>query len=146
MTETYGLTKRQHDALDIIEEYIERERQSPSFEDIKNALGIASKSSVVRLVRALKDRGMIDFLPHRARSIVVLVSDPAPAKPACPAPVSKDAAATWVALPQHLYARLARFCVERDEKIDAVLADAVELHLDDLGVRVTADVTGGGCG
>lgn len=66
-----GLTPPQADALNAIRK-LSRAGVSPSFEELKVELALASKNSVVRLVRALKDRGLIDYLPYRARSIRIV--------------------------------------------------------------------------
>ena len=68
-----GLTQRQHDALRFIERTIEESGGiSPSYDEIRIALGYASKSSVHRLIRELADRGHIVAEKRRygcARSI-----------------------------------------------------------------------------
>jgi len=67
-----GLTRKQSECLSFIENYIAKNGIPPSFDEMKDALGIRSKSGIHRLVHALKERGHIDFLNHRARSITVL--------------------------------------------------------------------------
>jgi len=66
-----GLTLAQKNALDFITSYIARYGYSPSFDEIKKALGLHSKSGVFRLVRALQERGRIRVLRNRARSITI---------------------------------------------------------------------------
>lgn len=68
---TNGLTPAQKRVLDYIRYYIERNGYSPSFDDIKDAIGLRSKSGVHRLVNALRERGHITFLRNRARSITL---------------------------------------------------------------------------
>lgn len=63
----YGMTKRQQECFDFL-----RDHPSASFDEIRDALGLNSKSGVHRLVTALDERGLIRRLPNRARSIVVV--------------------------------------------------------------------------
>lgn len=64
-----GLTKRQRDLLNYIREYVGTHGFSPSFEEMKDALDLASKSGVHRLVNGLEERGFIESLHGQARSI-----------------------------------------------------------------------------
>ena len=66
------LTKKQHELLVFIHERLSRDGVSPSFDEMKEALNLASKSGVHRLVSALEERGFIRRLPHRARALEVL--------------------------------------------------------------------------
>ncbi len=69
----YSLTHAQHDAFNFIKAYIvENDGVSPSYDEIRVAFGLKSKSGVVRLVEALKERGYIRCLPHTARSITLV--------------------------------------------------------------------------
>lgn len=63
------MTRRQRDALNFIAAYIQEHGISPSFDEINIGLGLNSKSGVHRLVEALRERGEIEYLPYRARSI-----------------------------------------------------------------------------
>ena len=74
-----GLTARQRAAFDFIAAYIARHRVPPSFSEMCDHLGCSSKSSVHRLMAALKERGCIDFIPKRARSITLVEQDAATA-------------------------------------------------------------------
>ena len=66
-----GLTPRMQEALRfIIEYYTDSDGVSPSYTEMKQALGIASKSGVHSLVSALERRGFIKRTPHHYRSIV----------------------------------------------------------------------------
>lgn len=66
------MTEAQKLALDFIVAFIkEHDGVSPSFQEIGNHLGLASKSNVHRLVQALVDYGQIQYVPNRARSITV---------------------------------------------------------------------------
>jgi len=64
-----GVTKRQQDLLVFLRRYIGEHGYSPSFDEIKDELGLASKSGVHRLVNGLKDRGFIRVLHGQSRSI-----------------------------------------------------------------------------
>lgn len=66
------LTKKQHELLLFIHQRLSQDGVSPSFDEMKEALGLASKSGVHRLVSALEERGFIRRLPHRARALEVL--------------------------------------------------------------------------
>lgn len=66
-----GLTPRQKTALDFITSYIAEKGYSPSFDDIKHALGLHSKSGVHRLVHGLKERGHITLRRNQSRSITL---------------------------------------------------------------------------
>jgi repressor LexA len=66
------LTEKQHQLLMFIDERLSASGVAPSFEEMKNALGLHSKSGVHRLVKALEERGFIRRLPHRARALEIL--------------------------------------------------------------------------
>jgi repressor LexA len=66
------LTRKQHELLLFIHKRLSADGVSPSFDEMKEALGLASKSGVHRLVSALEERGFIRRLPHRARALEVL--------------------------------------------------------------------------
>ena len=68
----FGLTKRQHECYQFVLRYIEENGFSPSYEEIKDAMGFSSKSGVHRLVVGLEDRGAIIRKPHQSRSIEVV--------------------------------------------------------------------------
>ena len=67
----YGMTKRQQQLLNFITSYVAQHSYSPTFEEMKVAVGLASKSGVHRLVSGLEERGLIRRLPYRDRSIIV---------------------------------------------------------------------------
>ncbi|KQZ49740.1 hypothetical protein ASD54_12440 [Rhizobium sp. Root149] len=70
---TGGLTHQQADTLRFIQAFItESGGAGPSYDEIKDALGLASKSGVNRLLKALEERGRIRRLPHRARAIEII--------------------------------------------------------------------------
>ncbi len=66
------LTRKQIDLLKLIHTQMEAEGVAPSFDEMKDALDLRSKSGIHRLITALEERGFIRRLPHRARAIEVL--------------------------------------------------------------------------
>jgi len=66
------LTRKQHELLLYINERLSETGVSPSFEEMKDALDLKSKSGVHRLISALEERGFIRRLPNRARALEVL--------------------------------------------------------------------------
>jgi repressor LexA len=66
------LTRKQHELLMFIHERIKETGVSPSFDEMKEALDLASKSGIHRLITALEERGFLRRLPHRARALEVL--------------------------------------------------------------------------
>ena len=66
------LTRKQHELLRFIQIRLEESGISPSFEEMKEALDLKSKSGVHRLISALEERGFIRRLPNRARALEVL--------------------------------------------------------------------------
>jgi repressor LexA len=66
------LTRKQHELLMFIHERIKEGGVSPSFDEMKDALDLASKSGIHRLITALEERGFLRRLPHRARALEVI--------------------------------------------------------------------------
>lgn len=66
------LTKKQHELLMLINKRLHEDGVSPSFEEMKEAVGLKSKSGIHRLISALEERGFIRRLPNRARALEVL--------------------------------------------------------------------------
>ncbi len=66
------LTRKQHELIRFIQQRLEDTGISPSFEEMKEALDLKSKSGVHRLISALEERGFIRRLPNRARALEVL--------------------------------------------------------------------------
>ena len=66
------LTRKQHELLMFIHTRIEQDGVSPSFDEMKEALDLKSKSGIHRLITALEERGFIRRLAHRARALEVL--------------------------------------------------------------------------
>jgi repressor LexA len=107
------LTRKQQELLIFIDERLKSDGVSPSFEEMKDALSLKSKSGVHRLINALEERAFIRRLPNRARALEVLrlpdalkaekpaltlvASRPAPAPPA----VAMLAANDTVVVPLH---------------------------------------------
>lgn len=80
------LTAKQHELIQFIQQRLEETGISPSFEEMKDALDLKSKSGVHRLISALEERGFIRRLPNRARALEVIrqpedAAPPAVAKP-----------------------------------------------------------------
>ncbi|MFD1951391.1 transcriptional repressor LexA [Sphingomonas arantia] len=102
------LTRKQHELLSFISDRLGETGVSPSFEEMKEALDLKSKSGVHRLVSALEERNFIRRLPNRARALEVMrlpegmkslapTPRPAAAAPAAPrAPMPVLAAANDV--------------------------------------------------
>ncbi|MCA0941025.1 transcriptional repressor LexA [Salipiger pacificus] len=66
------LTKKQLDLLDFINRRMARDGVPPSFDEMKDALDLRSKSGIHRLITALEERGFIRRLAHRARAIEIV--------------------------------------------------------------------------
>jgi repressor LexA len=124
------LTRKQHELLLYIHQRLSETGISPSFDEMRDALDLKSKSGIHRLITGLEERGFIRRLPHRARALEVLrlpeemapkrsrreAAEPSPAttvtpfaRPASPTanvgPVSDVSGAEAVSLP--LYGRIA---------------------------------------
>jgi repressor LexA len=115
------LTRKQQELLIFIDERLKADGVSPSFEEMKEALNLKSKSGVHRLINALEERAFIRRLPNRARALEVLrlpealkaerpaltlvSSRPAPPPPAAslqaPPPLAMLAANDTVTVPLH---------------------------------------------
>jgi repressor LexA len=66
------LTKKQLELLRFIDSHMKKRGVSPSFDEMKEALGLKSKSGIHRLITGLEERGFIRRLPHRARALEIL--------------------------------------------------------------------------
>lgn len=120
------LTRKQHELLLFIHDRLKETGIPPSFDEMKEALDLASKSGIHRLITALEERGFIRRLPNRARALEVLrlpdsiapglnaqkkfapsviegslgKTPPAPAQPLRPAPVAiNDDVSATVSVP-----------------------------------------------
>jgi repressor LexA len=81
------LTAKQHELIRFIQQRLEETGISPSFEEMKEALDLKSKSGVHRLISALEERGFLRRLPNRARALEVIrqPGDTTPARTAASA-------------------------------------------------------------
>ncbi|HEX8309405.1 MAG TPA: transcriptional repressor LexA [Allosphingosinicella sp.] len=98
------LTRKQSELLTYIQARLAESGVSPSFEEMKEALALKSKSGVHRLISALEERGFIRRLPNRARALEILRMPEA--QPASPVqlkapPASLQAANDVIELPLH---------------------------------------------
>ena len=75
------LTRKQLELLDFINVHLQRDGVPPSFDEMKAALDLKSKSGIHRLITALEERGFIRRLAHRARAIEILKLPDAMEKP-----------------------------------------------------------------
>lgn len=66
------LTKKQLELLNFINRRVQRDGVPPSFDEMKEALNLRSKSGIHRLITALEERGFIRRLAHRARAIEII--------------------------------------------------------------------------
>src|SRR5580704_4569371 len=66
------LTKKQHELLTFINRRLSATGIAPSFDEMKDALNLRSKSGIHRLISGLEERGFIRRLPHRARALEVV--------------------------------------------------------------------------
>lgn len=113
------LTRKQKDLLVLVKDRLAADGVPPSFDEMKEALGLKSKSGIHRLITGLEERGFIKRLPHRARALEILrlpdglddrakshgkKQKPLPAAPAMPS-LPAIAAAQSLSLP--LYGRIA---------------------------------------
>ncbi len=84
------LTRKQHELICFIDDRLKASGVSPSFEEMKEALDLKSKSGVHRLISALEEREFIRRLPNRARALEVLRM---PDRPVAKKPAAKPVAA-----------------------------------------------------
>jgi repressor LexA len=88
------LTAKQHELLQFIQGRLGDSGVSPSFDEMREALELKSKSGVHRLISALEERGFIRRLPNRARALEVVKlpetrsATVTPIRPAAPAPAN----------------------------------------------------------
>lgn len=73
-----GLTQRQADLYDYLTSHRDFMGVMPSFDEMRDAMGLASKSGIFRLLEALEEKGLIRRIRHRARAIEIL---PDPSEP-----------------------------------------------------------------
>lgn len=65
------LTRKQRDLLLYVHDHMSEDGIAPSFDEMKDALGLKSKSGIHRMITALEERGYIERLPHRARALEI---------------------------------------------------------------------------
>ena len=65
------LTKKQKELYDFLTKYISENYISPSFEEMKEAVNLKSKSGIHRLITSLEQRGFIKRLKHKARAMEI---------------------------------------------------------------------------
>lgn len=76
------LTVKQRDLLLLIDRHLKASGVVPSFDEMKDALGLRSKSGIHRLITSLEERGFIRRLPHRARALeIIKLPEGVPAAP-----------------------------------------------------------------
>ena len=99
------LTPKQHELLMFINDRLGRTGVSPSFDEMREALELKSKSGVHRLISALEERGFIRRLPNRARALEVVrvpeTSTSATVTPLAPRPIAPVAANDTIEIPLH---------------------------------------------
>ena len=95
------LTSKQHELLLFIHKRLNESGVSPSFDEMREALDLKSKSGVHRLISALEERGFIRRLPNRARALEVLKVPEGTAAAVAPRPVLPAAANDIIEIPLH---------------------------------------------
>ena len=84
------LTRKQHELLIFIHQRLQESGIPPSFDEMKEALDLASKSGIHRLITALEERGFIRRLPNRARALEILRLPDSMSKGAAPSRKSSE--------------------------------------------------------
>lgn len=99
------LTAKQHELLNFINDRLSQTGVSPSFDEMREALDLKSKSGVHRLISALEERQFIRRLPNRARALEVVRMPETSAAPVInapqPRPVVPSAANDTIDIPMH---------------------------------------------
>ncbi|MET3762379.1 transcriptional repressor LexA [Sphingomonas sp. AAP5] len=101
------LTRKQHELICFINDRLDETGVSPSFEEMKEALDLKSKSGVHRLISALEERQFIRRLPNRARALEVLkmpergIKTPTKAAPAAASRAAPQPANDVIEIPLH---------------------------------------------
>lgn len=110
-----GLTNAQSNAFDFIRRFMMEQSKSPTVEEIRQGLGYQSRGRVHAILKALQERGRIDWKAFRPRSIVLVT------------PI-----AGAITLRPDMQAQLARHCETTGDRPDDVVNDALALHFDAL--------------
>jgi SOS-response transcriptional repressor LexA len=126
MTTRYGLTRRQRDTLNFIKDFIAKNDYAPTFDEIGEAVGIPSKSTIAWLLDQLAERGHIIQLAGQSRSIAI---------------VEKGSALE--ALSRKARTDLLAYCRRTDQKPDDVINDAVLLYVDEEEAKLVPEVRAG---
>ncbi len=143
------LTSKQRELLLFIHQRIKESGASPSFDEMKEALDLASKSGIHRLITALEERGFLRRLPHKARALEVLKM-PEAAAPAAPprgkagklavvggAGGSKEASGNWLPVLGQIAAGVPIEAIQHE--INRVAAPA-DMHPDEhFALEVSGD-------
>ena len=102
------LTRKQHELLTYIHGKLAETGVSPSFEEMKDALDLKSKSGVHRLISALEERGFLRRLPNRARALeVVKIPEVKASIASAPQPITPPMAANDQVIDLPLHGRIA---------------------------------------
>jgi repressor LexA len=102
------LTRKQHELLTYIHGKLAETGVSPSFEEMKDALDLKSKSGVHRLISALEERGFLRRLPNRARALeVVKIPEVKAGIASAPQPITPPMAANDQVIDLPLHGRIA---------------------------------------
>jgi len=126
----YGTTKRQDDCFAAILAYRAEHGRMPSLGELRERLGLKSKSGVGRLLDGLAERGLIRRLAYRSRAIAVVAGRE---------PGNAASASVSVIVGAALFARLQRHCARNGDDLHAAVNDAIALMLDDAGPRVSRE-------
>jgi repressor LexA len=110
---TTGLTRKQDELFRFIVSYHEQHGVSPTFDEMKEAVGLRSKSNIHRLLEALEERGRIRRMPGLARAIIIQPS----------------ASVFPVELSQRAMTLVRNAAAGRDMSPAAFIQEAVEAHL-----------------
>ena len=145
------LTRKQLDLLRFIHVRVQRDGVSPSFDEMKEALDLRSKSGIHRLITALEERGFIRRLAHRARAIEILRlpeglddAGPSAAPPAIegatPAPLAAGAlAAASLPVMGRIAAGTPITALQQPERDVGVPADMVDRGREHYALEVKGD-------
>lgn len=95
------LTVKQHELLSFIHDRLAATGVSPSFDEMREALDLKSKSGVHRLISALEERQFIRRLPNRARALEVVKMPETNVQTPAPRPVTVSAANDTIEIPLH---------------------------------------------
>ena len=106
----FSLTRRQRDCFEAIERHIDLCKQSPTSRELAKAMGISCHSQVHHILKALQERGWINFISRLPRSITIVTPS--------------------YSLPPALDAQIRAYAAENGDDPADVVADAVALFFD----------------